>query len=296
MIKEIPASIKWPLVIILLVLSSSLDFVGEKQFPLNKEMIIDNQLKATQNHIMNEKILFIHGFPMSKKIWKSQINELSGTHYCTAVDLPGYGDRAASKNFIHSIDSYADFVKQYIEENNLGRVHIIAMSMGGSIALNMSRRYPEIIASIALIHTSAVADTHDEKQNRNKTIADIENGGLAEFIEFFADRLLSPDASSETKRKYISDMMEASEETVIAGYKAIRDRADEFSHLKRLEIPVLLVAGSDDVGSSPEEMKSMANEIRNSTFEIIEGCGHVAPLEKPEVLNQILVDWISKQE
>ncbi len=242
-----------------------------------------------------ENILFIHGFPMSKGIWRSQLQVLQKSYNCFAIDLPGYGDNTKSVNFTHSIDSYADYVHGYLLENDMEKAHIVGMSMGGSIALNLMRRYPEMVKTLSVIHTSAIPDTNEEKINRDKTIANIENGGLSNFIEYFADRLLSPSASIDIRNKYISDMNEASKEIVIAGYKAIRNRPDEFETLKLIEVPVLVVAGNDDVGSSPKEMKEMSDEIPNSTFEIIKDCGHVAPLEKPDELNKILLEWFDNK-
>lgn len=270
-------------------------------YPLEHCQSHNSSDSLIQKNVMNTKtednrpnILFIHGFPMSKRIWKSQIVVLQKSFNCYAIDLPGYGDNDAKNGFEHSIDSYADYVDGFMSENGIEKANIIGMSMGGSIALNLTRRYPEGVQSLTIIHTSAIPDTEAEKLNRDETIKNIENGGLPNFIENFADRLLSPSASPEIRTQYISDMNEASQEIVIAGYKAIRNRSDEFKALKLIEVPVLVVAGNDDKGSSPKEMKEIANEIDNSTFHVIEDCGHVAPLEKPDELNAILSDWLRK--
>jgi pimeloyl-ACP methyl ester carboxylesterase len=263
----------------------------------NKEK---NQMRETSSinneKINNEKILFIHGFPMSKKIWRSQLEVLQKSYNCYAVDLPGYGGNLKNTNFTHSIDSYADFVYGYLLENGMEKAHIVGMSMGGSIALNLTRRYPKVVKTLTIIHTSAIPDTNEEKLNRDKTITQIENGGLSSFVENFADRLLSSSASSDVYNKYVSDMNEASKEIVIAGYKAIRNRPDEFKSLKLIKVPVLVVAGSDDIGSSPKEMQEISEEISNSTFKVINDCGHVAPLEKPDELNRILLEWFDNKK
>ncbi len=240
---------------------------------------------------MKENIVFIHGFPMSASIWNFQIEALSNNYNCYAVDLPGYGSNLSDNGFNHSIDSYSNYVFQFIKENNLNSVHIVGMSMGGSITLNISRRYPDIVKTVTVIHTSAIVDTDEDKNNRDITIAAIKNGGLNNFIDRFADRLLSPNASDEIRKMYISLMKEASKDVVIAGYTAIRNRPDEFKNLKNLKIPVLVIAGRDDIGSSPREMKEMASNIPNSTFKVISDCGHIAPLEKPQELNNFLLQW-----
>nr|WP_293297049.1 alpha/beta hydrolase [Allomuricauda sp.] len=267
-------------------------------YPLEHRQSYNSSDSLIQKSVMNTKsedkrpnILFIHGFPMSKSIWKSQIVMLQKSFNCYAIDLPGYGDNDAKNDFEHSIDSYADYVHDFMSENGIEKANIVGMSMGGSIALNLTRRYPERVQSLTIIHTSAIPDTEEEKLNRDETIKNIKNGGLSNFIENFADRLLSPSASPEIRSQYISDMNEASQDIVIAGYKAIRNRPDEFKALKSIKVPVLVVAGNDDVGSSPKEMKEIAKEIDNSTFKVIEDCGHIAPLEKPKELNKILIEW-----
>ncbi|MEK6154716.1 alpha/beta hydrolase [Flavobacteriaceae bacterium 3-367] len=251
----------------------------------------NNQMNVMDSTETKENILFIHGFPMSSSIWKSQVSALNKDYNCYAIDLPGYGKNLSQYEFNHSINSYSDYVYQYINDNNLAPVHIVGMSMGGSITLNMSRRYNNILKSMTVIHTSAIIDTDEDKRKRDITIAGIEKGGLLEFIDDFADRLLSPKSKDEIRQKYICQMREASQEVVIAGYKAIRNREDESSNLSNLKIPVLVVAGNDDIGSTPEEMKEIAEAIPNSTFKIISDCGHVAPLEQPQRLNEILSEW-----
>lgn len=89
-------------------------------------------------------------------------------------------------------------------------------------------------------------------------------------------------------------MCETSQETVISGYKAIRNREDEFSNLKNLKIPALVIAGSDDLSAPAEEMKAIADAVPESTFKIIKDCGHVSNLEKPKSLNQILLEWFGE--
>jgi 3-oxoadipate enol-lactonase len=249
----------------------------------------DNHKKSTT--LKKQNIVFVHGFPMSASIWKSQIGALEEHHNCYAIDLPGYGSNTRQMDFTHSIDTYADYVCQFIKDNELGPVHIVGMSMGGSISLNISRRHKHVVKSMTLIHTSAVPDTDGEKKTRDEAILLIQNGELLQFINNFAERLLSPKASKKVRRKYVSLMRRASKEVVIAGYKAIRDRDDEMANLPSLSVPVLVIAGNDDVGSSPEEMKHISDAIPNSRFEVIRDCGHVSPLEKPIVLSTLLMKW-----
>jgi 3-oxoadipate enol-lactonase len=251
------------------------------------------KINSDQNssNLEKQSIVFIHGFPMSASIWNSQISALKEHYNCYAIDLPGYGSNIRQMDFTHSIDTYADYVYQFVKDNELGPVHIVGMSMGGSITLNISRRHKHVVKSMTLIHTSGIVDTDEEKKKRDETISFIQNGGLLQFIDNFADRLLSSKAGKEVRQKYISLMREASKEVVIAGYKAIRDRDDEMSNLPSLSIPVLVIAGNDDIGSSPKEMNDIADALINSKFEIIRDCGHVSPLEQPDVLSTLLMKW-----
>lgn len=94
-----------------------------------------------------ENIVFVHGFPLNGSIWSTQIKALKEHYNCYALDLPGYGSTISPKNYNHSIDSYADHTFQFINENKLASVHIVGMSMGGSVVLNLSRRYIDVINS-----------------------------------------------------------------------------------------------------------------------------------------------------
>jgi pimeloyl-ACP methyl ester carboxylesterase len=90
-------------------------------------------------------------------------------------------------------------------------------------------------------------------------------------------------------------MLDTSKDSIVSGYKAIRDRPDESQNLKHFKVPVQLVIGSDDHSPSPDEALNISKEIPNATLVTMEKCGHAAPLEHPDRLNTLLSEWFKKK-
>jgi pimeloyl-ACP methyl ester carboxylesterase len=72
-------------------------------------------------------------------------------------------------------------------------------------------------------------------------------------------------------------------------------RRDGYADLERIACPSLVVACRQDRLRSPAETERMARHLPHSRFNIIEDCGHMAPLEKPHELAGLLADWIGRE-
>ena len=237
-------------------------------------------------------IVFVHGFPMTGEVWAKQLRKLSAEINCHAVDLPGYGLSPEPNGFVASIDTFADSLDNYIAAHHLPPVHLVGISLGGMIALNMARRYPHLLKSIVLLHSTAAADSPALSAERTKIIDSIAVGGLEQFIIDFADVLLGPNASQSVRAHYIKMMNKADKDIVIAGMIALRDRGDETPYLGQIKTPTLVIAGDEDKRTPAEMMQKMANAIPKARFALIENCGHVSPLEQPKELSNLLKDWV----
>ena len=69
-------------------------------------------------------------------------------------------------------------------------------------------------------------------------------------------------------------------------------RRDGYADLERIACPALVVACRQDRLRSFAETERMAKHLPHARFEVIEDCGHMAPLERPHELAALLADWI----
>jgi pimeloyl-ACP methyl ester carboxylesterase len=69
---------------------------------------------------------------------------------------------------------------------------------------------------------------------------------------------------------------------------------DRRADLERIAVPTLLLAGSEDKTAPPSVMARMAEKIPGATFEVLEGCGHLGPMDQPEAFNGVLERFLRK--
>jgi len=108
-------------------------------------------------------------------------------------------------------------------------------------------------------------------------------------------------------RRYFSEKFRSENAATVAGYKnmlertpplgyiktceAIRD-ADLTEIAKQIKIPSLCIAGSEDKSTTPEEVKNLADLIKGSKYQVIEGSGHIPCVDNPELLTKLIIDFI----
>ena len=100
-------------------------------------------------------ILFIHGYPLSRKIWLPQMDALSEYTRVLAIDLRGFGDSEASTG-PYSLDLFADDCITLLDQLNITiPVIVCGLSMGGYITFALYRKYPQRVRGLILSSTRA---------------------------------------------------------------------------------------------------------------------------------------------
>lgn len=175
------------------------------------------------------------------------------------------------------------------------RFSIVAHAMGGFIAFEILRRSPARVASVALLSTLAPNDTPVQTARREGYLRLVEQGRFAEVVEERIPMLLHPAHRDDTAlvsvvRKMAADTGEAA---FLNQQRAIMSRPDSRPGLAAISCPALILFARQDGIVTPAHQDEMHRGIRGSQLEIIEDCGHLMTLEKPEAVNQLLVDWIA---
>jgi|DewCreStandDraft_1066081.scaffolds.fasta_scaffold03018_8 3-oxoadipate enol-lactonase len=230
----------------------------------------------------HKNIVFLHAFPLNSKMWKYQAENLKEFK----IHLIDYQNLSKE-----NLKDYADFVYQFLIENGINKAIFIGLSMGGYIIFQMVRYYKNFIEGIVLANTKATADSLELKNKRLELIKRIENEG----IEFLADEYLEKFLKNRSKEKenlIKSMIMEARKESLISLLKALANREDSSEILKEIEVPTLIISGSDDTLTTVEDAKLMNKYIKNSKLVIFQNCAHLSNLEYPESFNNVVRNFI----
>ncbi|HWW12541.1 MAG TPA: alpha/beta fold hydrolase [Brevundimonas sp.] len=169
------------------------------------------------------------------------------------------------------------------------------ISMGGYIGLEILRQAPERVTKLALLDTSARADTPEQIEARRGLVARVRNGELETVLRQIAPNLLHPDHRGD------AGLIEAQVRMGLAvgahGFvrqeAAICGRIDSRPHLAAIAIPTLVLVGDSDPLTPPARAEEIAAAIPDARLVVTPDCGHASTLEQPEAVSRALVDWLT---
>ncbi|TDN39746.1 alpha/beta fold hydrolase [Hymenobacter sp. UV11] len=230
-------------------------------------------------------ILFVHGFAESREVWTEFTRPFPAGYRLLMPNLLGHGtNRAAAPDF--SMEAQARFVVSYLDQKGCaGPVLVVGHSMGGYVALALAERYPDRVAGLVLLNSTAYPDTDEKRQNREKNISFVERHGLEKFMGSFVRPLFAPANRDRLPEALalLEDIGRATPEATIAGaLRAMAARPDRTTVLRAAPFPVLLVAGKHDVAVPLADSVAQAALPPLGAALFLEGSGHQAYLEQPE--------------
>ena len=240
-----------------------------------------------------EAILFIHGFPFDRTMWRAQVMGLSGYHRM-APDLRGFG-MSDQPGESASLADHADDLIALLDQLKVGKFVVCGLSMGGYIALDLWRRYAGRIRALVLVDTRAEADSADGKHQRDRLIGAVSDRGTGALAEAMTSKLL---ATGTFERQPLSVghvktmILEASVPGAVSALAAMRDRRDSTDLLPGIRVPALVIAGAEDAIIPPSTQEEMAKKIPQAGYHSIAGAGHMPPLEQPEEFNRLLAAFL----
>ncbi len=170
---------------------------------------------------------------------------------------------------------------------------IAGFSMGGYVALEVLRQAPERVIRIALLDVSSRSDTPEKSTGRATAIADCEEGRFDDLLDRFVPLLLHPERMAEPLAKRVRAMGHRVGPALFARrHRAMLTRTDGRDLLADCDIPVRAICGRSDALTSVEEHQEIADLAPRGRLSIVEDCGHMPPLERPQAATALLRDWL----
>jgi pimeloyl-ACP methyl ester carboxylesterase len=176
------------------------------------------------------------------------------------------------------------------------RFALAGHSMGGYLAFEIQRRAPSRVTRLALLDTSARADTPEQTANRRRVMALAAAGQFARVSEELMPSYLHPDRLDDAALRAIITAMadDVGAEAFIRQENAIIGRVDSRPTLAAIDCPTLVLVGDADRATPPDRSQEIAAGIRGATLVVVPHSGHLPSLEQPEAVTAALVDWMRR--
>lgn len=238
-------------------------------------------------------LVFLHGVGGGHAAWEKQVPHFSRLGYpCIAWDQPGYGGTPPVEPY--SLAGITDALGAMLSPKSV----LVGHSMGGFVAQAAWARFPERIRALVLCFTSAAF------------------GGGSDFARQFIAQRIAPLGEGKSMADIAAHLMPtmrgarsdpaglALAERIMAGIppatyrKAVQmlTTFDQRESLATISVPTLLVAGSDDRTAPPAVMQRMAEQIPKAEYVVLEGCGHLGPMDQPDAFNAVLAGFLKKND
>jgi pimeloyl-ACP methyl ester carboxylesterase len=227
-------------------------------------------------------LILIPGLLCDDSLWKNQVPALSAVAAISITDQQMHHD---------TIGRMAEAIVAAAPSH----FALAGLSMGGYIALEICRRYGEKVDRLALIDTSARADTSVQTDRRENLIALCRAGKFNQVADMLYPLLVHSDRLTDASlRRQIIDMaVRSGPDIFIRQQRAIIGRIDQVPNLSTIACPTAVVCGEQDQITPPECAKEMAAAIRRSELAILRNCGHMSTMERPLRVSKILYDWFT---
>ncbi|GAB2956523.1 alpha/beta hydrolase [Amycolatopsis acidiphila] len=236
-------------------------------------------------------LLLVHGHPFDRTMWHPQLEHFSATHRVLVPDLRGYGETPV-RGTKTLLQTFAEDLADLLDHLHVDRCVLGGLSMGGQIAMEFQRRFPERLTGLLLADTSPLAETGQGKQNRTEMAARLLREGMGPYADEVLRKMVAP-GSSEVDEHVLAMMRGARPEGAAAALRGRAERPDYVETLRTVRVPTLVVVGSEDEFTPLADAELIHRSVPHSELVVIEGAAHLPNLERPAEFNTALARLLS---
>lgn len=254
------------------------------------------------NPAARQTVLFVHGWPLGRRMWEYQLNFFAGRGYrCIAPDLPGFGGSSTVGPSGYTYDRQAEHLLGFIRALGLGSVTLAGFSMGGAVALRYAARYSCCrIKKLALIGAAAPSFVRREGYPLGMTAEEADElilraeADRPKAADDFLRRMFYTDASDAFMSWLRQISFDASGIGTVQSAVSLKNE-DLRGDLNKIKAPVGIFHGRQDTVCPFDFALEMYKNIRGAELYPFEDAGHGVFYDAAGEFNSALYTFIEKQ-
>jgi len=237
-------------------------------------------------------VLFLHGLGSCADDWGLQVPMVSERYWVLALDMPGHGRSSQPVGWL-SIEDMTLLVASVVKEQAELPVHVVGLSLGGAVAMQLALAHPEAVRSLTLVNTFAKLHSGSNGLFRKLVrIAFVALGRMDRVGQWVAAGLF-PEPDQELLRQAAAERIASNPRGAYLRAIWAATRFDIRDRLHEINIPTLVVAGELDKTVSMDAKKELASNIPDARLVVIPDSGHATPMDAAEEFNRTLLDYLS---
>ncbi|QXW00349.1 alpha/beta fold hydrolase [Rhodococcus globerulus] len=273
-------------------------YITDDFFGLEDKWIETADGELTHYHELGEgtPILFLHGSGTGVTAaanWWLNLPVLSEQGRCIAIDSIGYGQSVVAPNTEYGIKEWVRHAVRVLDALGIEKTWIVGNSLGGWLAFQFAIDFPERLLGIVSMGTGGAKLTGALAGHSNPNLTE---AGIRKTLELFVvdKSLVTDELVSLRYQSALNDTASDRLAEVVAARD--RDRTElplDFDVLSRLDVPVLLIHGVQDVVIPVSRTWELLNVIPNADVHIFSQCGHWSQVERAEEFNTVITQYLS---
>ena len=224
------------------------------------------------------QLVLIPGLAADARMWQAQLAALARWN-------PAVSD-------VHMHHESIPAMAQALLAQHEGPLLLCGASMGAMIAMEAARQAPERIGALALLGTNAQPESDDMRALRKAAIELFAQDRVAEVIAPNVALAFHPDNAAALAPAYLEFVLKAGAAQLIRQNRAVIARPDARPHLRDVRCPTLVMCGDTDRLTPPECSREIAGLVPGAELVIVPRCGHMLTMERPEIVNATLEQWL----
>jgi len=225
-------------------------------------------------------VMLLHGFVGDSREWRPEIEELSDEFTVVAWDAPGSGGSSDPPETFRLAD-FADCLAAFIDVLGLGSPHVVGLSFGGALALELYRRHPTLLTTLVLASAfagwtgSLPAVVVEQRLMQTLRAAD---RPPADFVRAVIPSMFSESPPAGPAEEFANIMVEIHPAGFRVMARALAE-ADLRDVLPKIKVPTLLLYGDKDVRAPLTVARDLHAAIPGSRLAVMSGVGHMSSVE-----------------
>ncbi len=238
-------------------------------------------------------VIFLSGWGCDTSLWVNQAPVLARHYRVLLIDLPGHGG-SDKPDIPYSIDLFVGAVNAVVERVQAPRVVAVGHSLGGLVAYEYARRWPEKIGALIWVDAafSLPIDVDQQIAGLRKRAEEFRSPDYKAKVRSFVDQLYVPETPTAIRETVTESILSTPQHVLASCMEGLADPR-LFQH-ETLDIPAFAIFSAF---WHPERFVDLFKKtLPRLQYEVLSGVGHYPMLEKPEQVNAALGRFLATTE
>lgn len=238
-----------------------------------------------------EPLVLIHGLGSSTQDWEWQVPTFSERYKVITADMRGHGQSDKPPG-PYSVPQFAADTAGLLRHLDSSPAHVVGISMGGMIGLQLAVDAPELVRSLTVVNSGVelIARTFKEKLAVWQRFALVRLVGMRRMGEFLAGRLFPRPEEDGLRATFVQRWAENDQRAYLDAMRALVGWSVS-ERLGEIRCPTLVIASDQDYTPVAEKEAYVAR-IAQAQLVVIEDAHHAVTAERPEAFNRALAEFL----